>query len=820
MRLRLIIMTLSLLVVLSASIGGYLYYSAISAAAFNEAERQAGIRLEVLSKSISTFLLENTKVVRVLAGMEELLMALVGNDPLVVENANAVLDHFNEALEADVCYLMNPRGYTVASSNRYDSDSFVGQNFSFRPYFKNAVRGWPTAYLALGVTSGKRGIYTSYPIYANVGEDPVGVVVVKSSIEVIENRLGLTSDDIVLVTDPNGVIFISNRGEWLFQMAWKVSPADLDEIAAERQFGTGPWEWIGLEVDEDQNEAMLSGERYLVHQVEIEDFPGWKVIHLRSFAAIAKSLYDPFIQITGPIVLLLCLLIGAAVFILYRKAIEEIAQRRRVESALRDSEERYRSLYHNTPAMLHSIDVNGRLLSVSNYWVEALGYARGEVVGRKLTDFMTEESRRYAETEVLPAFFKSGFCKDVGYQYVRKGGGIIDILLSAIADRAADGRIVRTLAVSIDVTDRKRAEFALEKAKEELSRYSKNLERQVEHRTREIGSILKYTPAVVYFKDIAGRYLLVNSRYEELFNVTNESVRGRTDYDVLPKNVADQFRRHDLHVLAEKCSRQVEERIPQQDGEHTYLSVKFPVYDERGNPSGVCGIATDITAVKKAQDQLRRLSGSILANQEIERAAIARELHDELGQVLTALRMDAVWIQKHLKGCDTRAVERSLTMCRLIDKTIEDVRSLAFRLRPGILDDLGLVEALELYTTDFEKRTGITCVFDRSEVPVIHDAVATAAYRITQETLTNVARHAHAGHVIVKLFPTGRFLTLEVVDDGKGFDMADLDDVEGLGLAGMRERAVLVGGRLEICSVLNQGTRVSLKVPFEGMMSA
>jgi len=644
--------------------------------------------------------------------------------------------------------------------------------------------------------------------------------VIKSSIEVIENRLGLTSDDIVLVTDPRGVIFISNRGDWLFQMAWKVSPSDIQKIAAERQFGPGPWEWIGLELEANQNEAILSGERYLIHQVEIEDFPGWKVIHLRSFAAISKSLYDPFIQITGPIVLFLCLLIGASVFILYRKASEEISQRRQVESALRDSEERYRSIYHNTPAMLHSIDINGYLVSVSNYWVEALGYRRDEVLGRKLTSFMTDESRRYAETNIFPAFFKTGFCKDVAYQYVRKNAEIVDILLSAIADRDKDGNIVRTLAVSIDVTDRKRAEILLEQAKEELSRYSKGLERQVEHRTREISSILKYTPAVVYFKDIEGRYLLVNSRYEELFGVDNESIRGRTDYDILPREVATQFRRHDLDVLSEQRSHQVEERIPQKDGEHTYLSVKFPVYDELGNPSGVCGIATDITAVKKAQDQLRRLSGSILANQETERTAIARELHDELGQVLTALRMDAVWIQEHLKGRDPDAAKRALTMCQLIDKTIEDVRSLAFRLRPGILDDLGLVEALELYTTDFEKRTGITCVFDHHDVPAISDSVATAAYRITQEALTNVARHAEAGHVVVKLLPSDGLLALEVVDDGQGFDIADLSDAEGLGLAGMRERAALAGGLLEIDSAQKRGTWVSFKVPFEGAMSA
>ena len=125
------------------------------------------------------------------------------------------------------------------------------------------------------------------------------------------------------------------------------------------------------------------------------------------------------------------------------------------------------------------------------------------------------------------------------------------------------------------------------------------------------------------------------------------------------------------------------------------MLVKFPVYDEAGVVNGGCGISTDITAVKKAQDQLRRLSGRIMANQEKERAAIARGLHDELGQVLTALRMDAVWMQERLKEREPGIAERALTMCSLIDKTIKDVRSIATRLRPGVLDDLGLVDALE-----------------------------------------------------------------------------------------------------------------------------
>jgi PAS domain S-box-containing protein len=385
-------------------------------------------------------------------------------------------------------------------------------------------------------------------------------------------------------------------------------------------------------------------------------------------------------------------------------------------------------------------------------------------------------------------------------------------VLSGIADRDPDGTIVRSLAVSIDVTERKKADAALRAAKEALSRYSRELEKQVAERTSEISSILKYTPAVVYMKDAAGRYLLVNSRFEALFGVRNETVRGQTDKEVLPAAVADQFRKHDEYVLADGRSLHVEEQIEQEDGPHIYLSVKFPVFSESGAVVGVCGIGSDITPVKKAQEQLRRLSGSIMANQEKERAAIARELHDELGQILTALRMDAVWLQERFRIEDIKGAERAEAMRALIDTTIEEVRSLAIRLRPGVLDDLGLVDALEWYTTEFERRAGIPCLFSADPIPAIDDMLATAAYRIAQEALTNVARHAQASSARVSIRLEDALLCLTISDDGSGFNPSALSEADELGLAGMRERAALVGGALTVDSQPRNGTRVCLRV--------
>ncbi len=713
MKLRLILLVLSLLAFLSASTGGYLYYASIKESAVKEAERQAVARVQTIKKNLSSYLSENRKPVRALAGMRELkLVLLQPTDLHAMVNANAVLDHFNKTLETEVCYLMTRDGDTIASSNRNASDSFVGKNFDFRPYFQQAIQGTPATYLALGTASGRRGAYYSHPI---PGEEPdtfAGVVVIKASIEQVEKELVAAPDEIVLVTDPQGIVFISNRKNWLYHSLRQLTPDQKSRIEDSIQFGHGPWVWTGLTIKGEKYAVDGSGHQYLMHRLALDNYSGWEIIHLRSLQAISKTASDPLFRIAGPLILALCVLIGFSVFFLYRKASVEIRMRQSAEKALRESEVRYRRLYHHTPAMLHSIDINGRIVSVSDYWSEVMGYRREDVIGHRLTGFFSEESRRYAEETVFPEFFKTGFVKDVPYQFKKKDGQTIDVLLSAIADRDEQGKIIRTLAVSIDVTERKRAEEALKLAKEELSRYSKDLERQVQSRTREIHS--------------------------------------------------------------------------------------------------------NITALKKAQDQLRRLSAGIMASQEKERSAIARELHDELGQVLTALRMDSVWLQERLKGSDAKASQRALTMCHLIDKNIEDVRGMAFRLRPGVLDDLGLVDALDWYTTDFERRTEITCVFEYDKVPPLSETVATAAYRITQEAITNVARHASASRVDVVLKSRNSTLTLAIVDDGRGFNPLELSDSEGLGVAGMRERASLVGGTLEVDSQPDGGTRVLFVVPLDG----
>ena len=815
MRLRSIILILALLAFMSAATGGFVYYSSLKEAAFKEANQQMAARLTMLGKNLSGYLSENIKPVSALAGMDALLEMLVRPSAKAQADANAVLDLFKQSLEVDVCYLINHEGTTVASSNRDAPDSFIGKNYAFRPYFYQAIHRAPSTYLALGTTSKKRGVYYSYPIFEKGEDIPIGLAVIKASIERIENKLSLSNDEILLVTDPNGIIFISNRDDWLYRSLAQLTPGQKSRILKSRQFGEGPWAWVGLNFSHDRYATDRSGNQYLMHQTTIAYYPGWKVFHLHSLSAIARKISESLIRITTPIVLTLCILIGMIVFFLYRKASREIMQRQAAERALRTSEERYRSIYHNAPAMLHSINSEGRLISVSDNWIRAMGYRRQEVIDRKLARFLSEESARFLEETVMPEFFRTGFISDIRYRYVKKNGEMIDALVSAIGERDENGRVHRSLAVSIDITERLHAEEELKQAKEALSRYSRDLERLVRKRTREITGILKYSPSVICIKDEQLRYVLVNSRFEAIFGVENEEMCCRTDYDILPEAIADQSRRNDLKVLSSNSPFQFEEAVPQEDGIHTYLAVKFPMYDEAGSPSGVCTISTDVTALKKIQDQLRRLSAGVMENQEKERSAIARELHDELGQVLTALRMDSVWILDRYQGTDPKAAQRAQTMRDLIDETLESVRSLALRLRPGVLDNLGLVDALEWYAAEFERRTEIACIFEHNGVPLTNDTLATATYRISQEALTNVARHAGASQVKIDLHTTDGRLILTIADNGTGFNAALLSESEGLGVAGMRERAGLVGGVLDVESQPGSGTRIRFDVPLD-----
>ena len=199
---------------------------------------------------------------------------------------------------------------------------------------------------------------------------------------------------------------------------------------------------------------------------------------------------------------------------------------------------------------------------------------------------------------------------------------------------------------------------------------------------------------------------------------------------------------------------------------------------------------------------------------EEERTHIAREIHDELGQQLTALKMDIGWIKHKQKNPDIEIDTKLQKMLDFSDSLIKTIRRISTELRPAIIDDLGLMAALEWKCHDFEEKQGIPCNFISTVKERKFDSnFSITVFRILQETLTNVSRHAEATEVAVSLFENEKLLFMDINDNGKGFDNDSVKKGKTLGILGMKERASLMGGELTIIGEINNGTQTKLAIP-------
>jgi signal transduction histidine kinase len=220
--------------------------------------------------------------------------------------------------------------------------------------------------------------------------------------------------------------------------------------------------------------------------------------------------------------------------------------------------------------------------------------------------------------------------------------------------------------------------------------------------------------------------------------------------------------------------------------------------------------------LKQSHERLRNLSAHIESMREAERTSIAREVHDELGQALTALKMDLSWLSKKLPEEQEAAIKKIREMSRIIDTVIQTVKRISTDLRPGILDDLGLVAAMEWQVQEFQERTRINCELTAEGEDINLDRdLTTAVFRILQEALTNVARHANATRVAVSLKKRDGRLVLQVGDNGKGITEKQVAHPRSFGLIGMRERARSWNGSVEIDGIAGKGTRVTVSIPLK-----
>ncbi|HXO77634.1 MAG TPA: PAS domain S-box protein, partial [Puia sp.] len=250
-----------------------------------------------------------------------------------------------------------------------------------------------------------------------------------------------------------------------------------------------------------------------------------------------------------------------------------------------------------------------------------------------------------------------------------------------------------------------------------------------------------------------------------------------------------------------------------------------PFLNDRNEPYEYLALDNDITERKNAEallaqsyQDIRQLAAHLQDIREEERTAIAREIHDELGQQLTGLKMDLSWIGKRkMVQEDIEVRQKVLTVMSLLDTTIKTVRRIATDLRPSILDDLGLIAAIEWQSQEFEKRSGISTTFVSTiDERKYSSVISIGLFRICQETLTNVARHANASKIRISLQEReDANILLKIEDDGKGFEVGKTGEKKTLGLLGMKERTLMMGGQFRMDSHPGKGTTLSVTVPLK-----
>jgi PAS domain S-box-containing protein len=374
------------------------------------------------------------------------------------------------------------------------------------------------------------------------------------------------------------------------------------------------------------------------------------------------------------------------------------------------------------------------------------------------------------------------------------------VLSRGVPLRDAEGRIVRWYGTNTDIEDRKRAEQEL---------------RQSEDRIR---AILDFSPNWIFLKDTEGRYLLVSKEVERVFRVSQEQIIGKTDSEIFPAKLAAEIRANDLKVLREGVTMEFEEIADLEDGRHTSIVHKFPLFDTHGNIYATGGVATDITERKKAEIELRRLSGQLLRLQDEERRRIARDLHDSMGQDLVALATMLSQLRGAIPSTERKS-RRILSECKVLaDKCIRDVRTLSYVLHPPVLDEAGLGDAIRDYVAGFTRRSGIQVELEvPPRVGRMERDIELVLFRVVQESLTNIQRHSGSQRAKIRVIRNSH-LTLEISDLGRGLSATEQSGKEetrlefGVGIPSMQERVKLIGGRLEINSS-SHGTSVRVTIP-------
>ncbi len=492
---------------------------------------------------------------------------------------------------------------------------------------------------------------------------------------------------------------------------------------------------------------------------------------------------------------------------------KDVTFKKKAELALKESEEHYKHLIEHLHAgvIVHRPDTS---ILLSNHEASRLlGFSSGQILEKKATarewDFVTADGKKLdlSEYPVMKVLTTGQPLHNMifGISNKQKKENTW-VLVTAFPEYGLSGKLKQIVVTFVDISDRKKAEEELKRNEEML-----NMAQAI----AKIGSweFNLETYELKWSKELYHIFEAEHVKAKDLY----EYFRNKFHPDDLEKldNVMK-------NAIENSKGYQYQHRIITKDGTVKHiLGIGEVILNTEGAVVGLKGSGQDITEIIKAEEklqhsylQIKQLVNHLQDIREQERTNMAREIHDELGQQLTGLKMYISWLNKKCIPQEIEIKEKFAATMMLIEDTIKSVRKISMELRPSILDDLGLLAAMEWQSTEFEKRSGISTAFinltNNKEVPA---RLKTGLFRIFQESLTNVARHADAKKIVSSLKLDRNKLTLTITDDGKGFIYKNIDSKKTLGLLGMEERTKEMGGRYEIKSYPGVGTTVSVTVP-------
>ena len=493
-----------------------------------------------------------------------------------------------------------------------------------------------------------------------------------------------------------------------------------------------------------------------------------------------------------------CRILGCQVDLTERKSAEE--ERARLAAIVESSDD---AIIGKT--------LDGIITSWNQGAKHLFGYTAEEMIAQPVSRLIPAD-RLNEEPDILARLRRGERVDHFETVRQRKDGQLVAVSLSTSPIRDAAGRIVGASKIARDVSRRKHAETAIEQANERL---------------REHATVLELAPVVV--RDMDNRIVLWTRGAQRLYGFSKEEAVGRISHELFQTRFPESSANFD-EMLRRTGRWEGELEHRRRNGERLVVASQQIIYHDRsGRPLRIIEANADITERQRAeaelsrsQEQLRALAERLHRAREEEAIRIARELHDQFGRCLTTIKMDVRLIQRELTGAMTPEIVQSLrekaqTIGQAVDDTVQMVRAIATQLRPGLLDDLGLVAAIDWQAEDFQKRSGISCVLTLPDNdPCVSRDQATALFRIFQEILTNVARHAQAAKVWIYLGEEQSAVVLEVEDNGVGISPAQMAERRSLGLLGMRERAAAFGGAVEIAGAPGHGTTVIVRMPLLG----